>query len=194
MAATNTNRLNLTRDRWHAMRHSSLDELTFNRDVDGSLNNQPSKRWTFEPSYSGVMAERLRTPSSRGLPTSMMETSLSRTAGLPQCSPVPTHPGSTPWRNTFQIKANPHLRGYVSDKITTLPFTPSTLARPPTRTIAHANVADHMSDTLMNLKTTLSAPPPFPAHVAQPLHVSFFFLSQATRTHHLLALLRTSHC
>ena len=164
---------NITRSTWHASRHSSLDELAFNRDVDRSqsLATQQAARWVFEPSYSGLSASKLRTPPSRGLPVTMMESTWASQATLPQCRPTE----GTSWRTSFAVKQNPHLRGFVADKITAATFAPAELARPPTRTIASVKTTDHMAHTLVNLSTTSPKLRPFPAASAQtpqPLHVS----------------------
>jgi len=137
----------------NAARFSSLDELTFNRDFDlsQSYGSQPAaKQWTFEPSYSGLAAAKLRQPTHKRLPVNMMDTFLADSATSPQIVP----PGS--WRTSIMIKSNPTLRGFVTDKVTNVPHTPAMLERPPLRTIRHSLVHDHEENLLVNISTPSS--------------------------------------
>ena len=58
----------VTKGSHSAHRFSSLDELTFNRDFDLSKSYDKKEKWTFEPSYSGFAAARLRHATERRLP------------------------------------------------------------------------------------------------------------------------------
>ena len=162
---------------FNSQRHSSLDELTFNRyepphsfrlalsndakshrafllvpfsdfDHSNSLERKMQERWTFDPSYSGVFANRLRTPTFRRQPVSMLETSLSTQASLPQVV------AKEDWRTACIIKANPNLRGFVTDKITSRPHTAAQLEKwNPVRSREHAVVHDHNGGLVFTMRS-----------------------------------------
>lgn len=143
-----------------AARHSLLDELTFNRDFDLSDSTNLDKKWVFHPSYSGFASAKVRTAQTKRLPVNLMDTFLSDTATTPQI--VPTELAATRMR----IKSNPTLRGFVTDKITTLGYEPAVHSRAPLRTSCSKLVHDHQEDLLVNITTPspykfLANSPPF---------------------------------
>ena len=133
-----------------AHRHSLLDELTFNRDFDGSGSTAAfgkAEKWQFHPSYSGFATDKTRMPQSRKLPVNMMDTFLSDRATTPQI----VEPSM--YATNRMVKTNPNLRGFVTDKVTNVGFTPTTHERPPTRTSCSKLVRDHDHELLVNITT-----------------------------------------
>lgn len=137
----------ITKGTHSAARHSLLDELTFNRDFDHSESTSKAPTWNFHPSYSGFSTPKTRTAQERGLPVNMMDTFLSNTATVPQI--VPTEQ----WRTNRMIKSNPTLRGFVTDKITSVQYEPAQHERKPMRTSCSKLVHDHEQALLVNITT-----------------------------------------
>jgi hypothetical protein len=145
---------------FHAARHSVLDEIVFNRDFDKSRSssiNRGRDTWTFQPSYSGFqsLALQMRPDQSIGrLPAMMMDGTVSSHASLPQ---IVAH-GSR--ASSIQIKHNPALCGFVTEKVTKLPFAPG--LRPDAnfgRLKNHVELRNHESDLIINLNTPNQYPP-----------------------------------
>ena len=145
---------------FHAARHSVLDEIVFNRDFDKSRSssiNRGRDTWTFQPSYSGFqsLALQMRPDQSIGrLPAMMMDDTVSSQASLPQ---IVAH-GSR--ASSIQIKHNPALCGFVTEKVTKLPFAPG--HRPDAnfgRLKNHVELRNHESDLIINLNTPNQFPP-----------------------------------
>ena len=137
----------VTKGHFHAARHSSLDEMTFNRDFDLSNSLGQKEKWNFHPSYSGWATPKVRYAQEKSLPVNMMDTFLSGRATLPQI--VPDDQLAT----SMRVKANYNLRGFVTDKVTKVDYEPAVrdLYRP--KISQHALVHDHEQSLIINMST-----------------------------------------
>jgi len=153
---------NFSRGSFHAARHSVLDELTFNRDFDQSKtsasHNKSLRPWTFQPGYSGFQSLALQYRPNRSeqrLPVSMMDCTLGSNAGTPGIVAQ-----SSQLKDSYQIKQNPPLRGFVTEKLTSQPFTPG--LRPDVsfaRLNMHKELRSHEHDLIINMNTPNQYPP-----------------------------------
>ena len=144
----------MVRGRFADARHSALDELTFNRDVDSSsaILSARGGPWEYRPSYSGFNTPKLMQMRERKLPAFNTDSMLSRSATLPQVRPTgPT--AQELWRTNFLVKHNPHLRGFVTEKVTSLPHTPTQIDRWAPRIVSHKKVENFQGDLLINITT-----------------------------------------
>ena len=136
-----------------AHKHSSLDELTFNRDFDMSHSTGAHaaqlEAWKFEPSYSGFASIKLRKPAHSRSPVTMMDNTISTAASFPQVVD-----SVDAFRSQMQIKNNPMARAYVTDKLTSLPHEPAQLQRAPMRTCEHKFVFDQDGSLLINMNSS----------------------------------------
>ena len=143
---------------FNPLRHSSLDELTFNRDFDKSCSaagNREPERWLFRPSYSGFGTTPRALASARS-PVDMMDTTLSSTASRPQVCPERAQ-----YATNVMIKHNPPLHGFVTDKVTSSdgwPQRAAVLAPPAQRRMEHRLTFDQRHDLLVNMSTSNMSP------------------------------------
>ena len=120
------------------LRHAACRKLTFFCLV--SLRQ-------FHESYSGFSSLGVRHAQERGLPVNMMDTFLSSSATTRQIVPDSMR------KTNMMIKANPTLRGFVTDKVTNTPYSPASHDRLPTRTSSCKLVRDHDHELLVNIQT-----------------------------------------
>ena len=151
---------NFRRNKQNFMNASTLDEITFNRDLDYSASydinaiNAAKNTWQFNPSYAGVAAQRLKTPATTGTPTSMMDSSLSRHASTPQVAA-----DSAMYRQRIRINHTPYLRAFVTDKVTS--SEPGYAPLPEfIKNVRHSLVHNHEQTLLVNMDTKPSILPP----------------------------------
>ena len=123
----------------------------------GAHGAKYASKWKFEPSYSGVRAERLRTPAYQSTPVTMLDTTVADRASFPTVVSNAPNTADT-FRTQMLLKQNPNAHAFVTDKIQNLPFAQSQLSRKPTRLVASKQVFDQDGTLLINMHSTTTKP------------------------------------
>jgi hypothetical protein len=124
----------------------------------GSHGAAYMEKWKFEPSYSGVRAQRLRTPGASRTPVTMLDATLTDRASFP--SVVSNTAGSVDtFRTQTLVKHSPNAHAFVTGKICEMPHQDAQLERAPTRLHCSKHVFDQDGSLLINMHSTTTMMP-----------------------------------